>query len=74
MSQTDFLKLMETMLQKALKTTSDQITNRLTHEIRELGQCTADLETRVDDMELTTGEQAQEQSALREENAMLLSV
>lgn len=73
MSHTNFLKLMETMLQKAPKTTSDQITNRLTREIRELGQRTADLETRVDDMELTLHEQAQEQSALHEENTMLLS-
>lgn len=73
MSQSDFLKLMETMLHKALKTTSDQITNRLSWEIRELGQRTADLETRVDDIELTLQEQAQEQIALREENSMLLS-
>lgn len=64
---------METMLHKALKTTSDQITNNLTREIREIGQRTADLETRVDDMELTLQEQAHEHIALREENAMLLS-
>lgn len=45
MSQSAFIRLMETMLHKALKTTSDQITNSLTREIRELGQRTADLET-----------------------------
>lgn len=73
MSQTAFIRLMETMLHKALKTTSDQITNNLTREIHEIGQRTADLETRVDDMELTLQEQAHEQIALREENAMLLS-
>ncbi|PIN95547.1 hypothetical protein AB205_0089160, partial [Aquarana catesbeiana] len=70
MSQPDFLKH---MLNKALKATSDQITNRLSREIRELGQRTADMETRVDDIELTIQEHAQEQAALREENATLLS-
>lgn len=73
MSQPDFLKHMEKMLNKALKVTSDQITNRLSREIRELGQRTADLETRVDDIELTLQEHAQEQAALREENMTLLS-
>ena len=73
MSQGDFFKYMEAMLHKALKTTSDQITNRLSREIRELGQRTSDLESRVDDIELTLQEQAQEQAALREENAVLLS-
>lgn len=43
MLQTAFMKLMETMLHKALKATSDQITNSLTREIREIGQRTADL-------------------------------
>ena len=42
MSQSDFFSYMESMLQKALKATSD-ITNRLSREIRELGQRTADL-------------------------------
>lgn len=64
---------MGSMLQRALKATSDQINNRLTHEIRELGQRTADLETRVDEIELTLQEQAQEQAALREENATSLT-
>lgn len=73
MSQPDFLKHMEKMLNKALKATSDQITNRLSREIRKLGQRTADLETRVDDIELIIQEHAQEQAALREENATLLS-
>lgn len=73
MSQKDFLKYIEAMLQKALKVTSDQITNRLSREISKLGHHTADLETRVDDMELTLQEHGQELEALREENNMLLS-
>lgn len=39
------------MLQKALKQMSDHITDSLTQEIRELGQRTADLELRVDELE-----------------------
>ncbi|PIO26594.1 hypothetical protein AB205_0195780 [Aquarana catesbeiana] len=65
MSQPDFLKHMEKMLNRALKATSDQITNRLSREIRELGQRTADLETRVDDIELTIQEHAKEHAALQ---------
>lgn len=57
-SQKDFLKHMEEMLQKALKATYDQITNRLSRENRQLGQRRADLETRNDDMELTLQEHA----------------
>lgn len=60
-------------MQRALKATSDQITNRLSREKRGLVQHTADLEIRVVDIELTIQEQAQEQAALRVENATLLS-
>lgn len=61
------------MLQKALKATSEQITERLTCEIRELGQCTADPKTHVDDMELTINDQTQQLEALRNKKKMLLS-
>lgn len=51
---------MEAMLQKVLKTTSEQITVSLSPEIQEIGQHTADLETHVDDMELAINEHTQE--------------
>lgn len=57
MLQNDFLKFIETMLQRALKATSEQITNRLSREIHEIGQRTADLETRVDDMNMLKSKQ-----------------
>lgn len=43
-------KQFEWMLHKALKLTSEHITDKLTHEIRELGQ-TAELEVRADELE-----------------------
>lgn len=64
MSQKDFFHQIESMLQKALKATSEQITECLTCEIQELGQCNAHLETHVDDMELTINEHTQELGAL----------
>lgn len=66
-------KQFERMLQKALKQTSDHITDKLTHEIRELGQRTAELEVRVDDLENHTQDYLAEFENLKEENAVLQS-
>lgn len=48
------LKQIEHMLNKALKQTLDHITDSLTREIRELGNRTAELEIRVDQLENTS--------------------
>lgn len=53
-SDSTLFKQFEQMLHKVLKQTSDHITDKLTHEIRELGQRTAYLEVRVDELETHT--------------------
>lgn len=69
----DILKQFEKMLNKALKQTSEQITSRLTKEIRELGNRTAALELKVDEIEITAQETMTERQNLKEENVMLQS-
>lgn len=59
------------MLQKALKQTSDHITDKLTKEIREVGQRTADLELRVDEIDNFTQNYMSEMKVLKEENLTL---
>lgn len=54
------------MLTRALKQTSDHITDRLSHGIRELGQRITDLEQRTDELDVLI-------QALREENLTLQS-
>lgn len=66
-------KLFERMLQKALKQTSDHITEKLTHEIRELGQWTAELEVKVDNLENHTQDYMAELENLKEEKTVLQS-
>lgn len=66
-------KQFEQMLQKALKQNSDHITDKLTHEIRELGQRTAELEVRVNDLENHTQDYIAEFENLKEENSVLES-
>lgn len=61
----------EKMLHKALKQTSDQITKSLTKEIRELGNRTAALEIKMDEIEITTQENITELEQLKEENLIL---
>lgn len=61
------------MLQKALKQTSNHITDKLTREIWELGQRTAELEVRVDIHENHTQDHTAELENLREENLVLQS-
>lgn len=63
----------EVMLQKALKQTSDHITDKLTKEIKEIGQRTAELELRVDDIDCQTQYCTSELTALKEENTLLQS-
>lgn len=67
------LNQFERMLHKALKQTSEQITNSLSKEIRELGNRTATLELKVDETENTTQEHMAEMDTLKEENVMLQS-
>lgn len=59
------------MLQRALKQTSDQITNLLSREIRELDQHTSDLKQRVDNLKTLFSNHTDELEALREENQSL---
>lgn len=59
------------MLQRALKQTSDQITDHLTKEIWELGQRTSDLKQWGDDLKALLGNNSDELEALREENLTL---
>ncbi|XP_073462121.1 vomeronasal type-2 receptor 26-like [Aquarana catesbeiana] len=76
-SQTEFqsalFKKFECILQKALKQTSDHITDKLTREIREIGLRTAELEIRVDDIESQTQHYISEFKNLKEENVLLQS-
>lgn len=65
------LKQFEHMLHKALKQTSEQITTNLTREIRELGNRTAALELKMDDLENATQEHNTAMENLREENPIL---
>lgn len=65
------LKKFERMLQCALKQTSDQMTECLSREIRELGKRTSDLEHRVDDLETLFSNHEDELEALWEENECL---
>lgn len=58
------------MLQKALRQTSDHITESLTREICELGQRTSDLENRVDDIEMNVQSHVSELENLKEENIL----
>lgn len=67
----NILKQFEKMLHKALRQTSEQITNNLTKEIRELGQRTASLELKVEDIESTTQDCVSELEILKEENITL---
>lgn len=66
--QSSMFKQFDWMLQKALKQTSDHITDKLTHEIRELGQRTAELEGRVDELENHTQIYTTEFENIKEEN------
>lgn len=61
------------MLQKALKTTSRQITDQLSREIRELGSRIADSETRADTLESKTERLDLDLEAARDENKQLLA-
>lgn len=59
------------MLTRALQQTSDQITDKLSREIRELRQRTAHLEQKFDDIEILTHNHSEELETLREENLTL---
>lgn len=65
------LRQFEKMLNKALRQTSEHITKSLKKEIRELGSHTEALETRVDEIEITTQEYMYELDNLKEENIAL---
>lgn len=65
------IKQFEKMLQKALKQTSDHITESLIKEICELDQRTTDLEGKMDDLEINTGSCVNELEDLKEENLTL---
>ena len=71
--QPDLLQQFERMLTRALKNTSDAITDRLTREIREVGHRTTLLEQRTEELELTAGNHSEDLEALREENSSLHS-
>lgn len=68
---TSIMKQFEKMLNKALKKTSEQITTNLTKEIRELGQRTASLELKMEEIESTNQEFIAEIDLLKEENITL---
>lgn len=70
-SQALLLQRFDKILQKALKTTSKQITDHLTKEIRELGQRTSDLEQRMDEVDLSLVSHDKELNALKEDNLSL---
>lgn len=72
-SQKDLLAKFDKMLQRALKVTSKQITDHLTHEIRELGHRTAELEIRMDNVTTSMELQDKHISSLRDENLHLNS-
>lgn len=59
------------MLNKALKQTSDYITGRLLWENRKLGNRTAALEQRTDDLEIGLANHTEELEVLRDENITL---
>lgn len=61
------------MHHKALRQTSDHITNSLTKEIRELGNRTEALEFRVDEIENSAQDYMVELENLKEENLTLQS-
>lgn len=61
------------MLKRALKQTSDHITDRLSHEIRELGQHTADHEQRTEGLDVQIHNHPDELEVLRAENLTLQS-
>ena len=65
------LTQIEKMLQKALKQTSDHITEKLTKEIRDLGRHTAELENRVDDIETNVMTHETELDTFKDENFSL---
>lgn len=69
--QPDILQQFERMLHRALKQTSDQITECLSKEIRELGQCTSDLEQKVDELVTHLSNHTDELKAIGEENQTL---
>lgn len=71
--QSDIFQKFEFMLQKALKQTSDHITDKLTREIRELGQRTSELEQRMDDIDNYTEHYGSELATLKEENTALMA-
>lgn len=66
-------KQFELMLQKALKQTSDHITDKLTREIIELGQRTTELEVRVDEIKNHSQHCLSQFVNLKEENLVLQS-
>ena len=67
------MRQFEKMLHKALQNTSDQITTKLTKEIRELGNRTDALESKVDEIEIFTQDCISEIENLKEENLTLQS-
>ena len=69
--QSGILKQFEKMLQKALKQTSDDITDKLTKEIREIGQRTAKFEVRVDELKTYTQQHMEELEYIKEEKLIL---
>lgn len=69
--QSGMFKQFERMLQRALKQTSDQITDKLIREIKELGHRTAELEGKVDELENHTQDYTAEMENLKEQNLVL---
>lgn len=70
-SPQSILNQFEKMLHKALKQTSEQISNNLTKEIRDMGPRTAALELKVEEMENSAQDYMSEIDLLKEENFML---
>lgn len=70
-ADSNVIKQFKKMLQKALKQTSDHITESLTKEICELGQRTTDLEGRMDDLEINAESCVNELEILKEEKLTL---
>lgn len=70
-NSSDLLNQFERILHRALQNTSDNITDKLTREIREVGRRTTILEQRMDEVDVITSNQTEELESLKDEYSLL---